>query len=475
MTQQKENIIPIQETEEQRIKKKNKQVLKNLESVSVKSAHGAIDFIAENCILGFNITVRGEEGSEGESVFIINDNANIRIEQNPAVLKLNNQDYIINGASTLPNIDERWGFTNLKKFIKKPTCPTDLFESMHNIIKIFLELQFQTQYSLVALWAISTYFTHLFHAFPFIFIFGPKGTGKSKQLELLSSVVFNGQKLTQVTEAALCDATDSMRCTVFLDQAEHLPRKLIGLLADSYKKAGAKRWIIERKKGNRVVSEFSGYGAKCFAATRLPDRDLADRGPIFKTIKSKKSLPDVIGDSNKFKVLRDGCYRFLLTCHENVEKIYQDLPADGTRMNELWRPLEAVAIALNIPKTEITQIKDTFDKAYDNTLTQASATDLGLFQVFKEYIFETEKETDAKDQEHFEKTPGEIISDLKGYVDKNSTPTPQWVGKRLVLYSLINQEDKRKVSRKKYMNYRFNKTQVKNIIGRYIDIEENQQ
>lgn len=469
MTQQNENLS-FPTLGEEHHQSPDTLLLKKLKAASIKIVHGVIDFVVGVCLLGFNIQIKGSDDYELEKLYLIVENGNFRLERS-TFPKLNDQDYVVNKSSNLPMLDENWGINNLMNFMENRCYPRNLFESVKKSLKRYIELPHPSQYGLLALWCIATYFTHLFPAFPFLFIFGPKGTGKSKILELMSYITINGRKIAQTSEAALCDATDGMRSTIFIDQAEYLARDLIGLLADSYKKVGAKRWVIDRKNGNRNVKEISGYGPKCFAATSLPDHDLSDRGPILTTIKSRKKLPDLIGNDDEFKTLRDGCYRFLLLEYENVKKIFESLTADGTRGSELWRPLEAVAIALNISQTELTNIKDIFEQTYAKSMAHPSVLDLALFEILNEYLQAAETKDKEEDRELFEKTPGEIIKDMKPLIDKNSIPKPQWVGKRLALYSLINKHHKKKISRKKLMHYSFKTAHVKNIIGRYLDIE----
>ena len=51
------------------------------------------------------------------------------------------------------------------------------------------------------------------------------------------------------------------------DSAKSL--SIVGILADSYKKSGAKRRIIGHKNGKRVIKEYSGYGPKEICPTEL--------------------------------------------------------------------------------------------------------------------------------------------------------------------------------------------------------------
>ncbi|HBT88146.1 hypothetical protein [Desulfobacter sp.] len=474
MVQQPEENVPAQPEPQNQKKQSIKDTLSGLKKDMVKKIDGVIDFVLTSCIISFSVKVE----KDMESIHVIADNGSHRIERGQESLTLNKQKYIINNESIPPDLEERCGLDKLEQIIEQPSNPAQLFESGCKILKKHIELEKENINGLLVLWAIATYFAVIFPVFPFIFLFGPKGTGKSNLLELLSYMVFNGQKLTTVTESALCDLTDSMRSTVFIDQAEHLARNLIGLLADSYKLAGGKRMITVRQNGRRFPKEFSGYGPKCFAATNAPDYDLADRGPTISTIaaKQKKKLKFLFGDSKETKDFRGMCYGFLLHCHAKVKKNYESesLSGDNSRKSELWKPLKAVAMALEIEKTEIENIEKIFNLNYGQFIEQPSGLDLVLFHTISDFVKEEEK----NQHESFDKTIKEIQTAMKPVLEESGgedgqVPSPQWIGKRLSRYSLIEKEDKKKKTRDRLMRYKFNMTHVTDIISRYIDIKSN--
>ena len=78
--------------------------------------------------------------------------------------------------------------------------------------------------------------------------------------------------------------------------------------------------------------------------------------------------------------------------------------------------------------------------------------------------------------ETVERTPKQILKQMQSLTGEKKPPrTHHWIGRRLVKYSLIEEEDKKKKTKANLMHYNFNKANVKGIIKRYIEIEENQQ
>ena len=165
--------------------------------------------------------------------------------------------------------------------MEHPTQPQELYNNACYGLKNYLDL-LEPAYGLMVAWTVGTYFAHMFTAYPFLQFHGPKESGKSKTLEAERCVCFNAWKGRDITPAALGDTADGQRGTLLLDQAEKLNNEketgnLIGLLADSYKKAGGQRRVVEVTKAGRSVLEFSTYGPKAFASTKNLDPDLADR------------------------------------------------------------------------------------------------------------------------------------------------------------------------------------------------------
>ncbi len=429
-----------------------------------KIIHGTIDFKPPHgMLLGFNVAVEGEDELKYQQIYIINDGSSYCLQVGGNKIIMNHLSYLPKGAGLSPEVEGRWNWSNLQDFLKNPCYASDTFQLIKTTLINYIEFQNDAQYGLVSGWAIATYFAHLFPAFPFLLFFGPKETGKSKVEEILVNTTFNAIKVKAITEAALGDTTDGLRGTVLFDQAEYLPRKIVGFLADSYKKAGAKRRIIERKKGKRMVREFSGYGPKAFATTRILDQDLRDRCCQVNMQRTTRSLPDFIGEEPVWSLIRNLCYRFLLCKWREVQVVYNTIPPTGTRKGELWRPLEAVLRVLEVSKMEIDGIKQAFDQGTKQTKDALSLAEEALFQV----LFDR-----AQKEPKFELTPNDILQAMKPLLGENNSKSEQWVGKRIKLFNLADRRKKR--TRKKTMHYRFKADRVLDVVVRYLgDLSDN--
>ena len=419
--------------------------------------HSAIDFKQTGMVVGFSILVEGDDGPEYQNFHIVCDEQGFRVEVTNQVLFLGKQKYLLNNAVSPPLVEDHWSLLKITDFFKSPICPTGIFHTIQSTVKKYSELQHQAQYELIAVWVISTYFAHLFPAFPFLLFIGPKETGKSKLLEIINLMAFNSVKVKTITEAALCDTTDGLRGTVLIDQAESLPQNLGGIIADSYKKAGAKRRIIGHKNGKRVIKEYSGYGPKAFATTKTLDHDLNDRCCEILTQRSLQPLPDIFGFEPEWDAIRDMCYRFLLLKWQDVQKAYMRIPFTGNRKGELWRPLEAILRVLKVSQGQFKKIQQAFEQGTEKTKDRLSNAEEALFDVLLE-------QTQRK--KRFEMTVNDILDKMRPILDKSEYPTPQGLGSKIALFDLA--DDKKKRTRKKMVHYLFSADRVKDLAGRYL-------
>jgi hypothetical protein len=362
----------------------------------------------------------------------------------------------LDNSVSLPLVEDHWNLEKIADFLMNPTYPIGLFDTITSTFKKYCELENEAQYGMIAAWVVATYFAHLFPAFPFLLFIGHKETGKSKVLEIINHLAFNSVKVKTITEAALCHIADGLRGTVLIDQAESLPANIVGILADSYKKEGAKRLIIGHKNGTRVVLEYSGYGPKAFATTKTLDPDLNDRCCEILTQRSLQCLPDIFGNEQEWAEIRDMCYRFLLLKWQDVQSTYMRIPFTANRKGELWRPLEAILHVLKVSQLELGKIKRAFEQGTEKTQDRLSTTEEALFDVLLEQTRRHQK---------FEMTTHDIVDKMKPFLDKSEYPTPQGLGNMIAIFNLA--DDKKKRTRQKLVHYLFSADRVKDLAGRY--------
>jgi hypothetical protein len=422
-----------------------------------KLIQGPIDFKPDGMSLGFNLLVEGKSGPTVQPLFIINDGKTYKKQWGGDKITLQQNNYFINDDSLLPGLNEKWSLQSIDSFISVPYHPPKIFDHIKMVLQGYIDLPLSAHYGLITAWSIATYFAPLFPAFPFLLLLGPKETGKSKLLEILSQFTFNAYKVKSISEAALADTTCGLRGAVLFDQAEYLSKHMAGFLADSYKRAGAKRRIVAWKNGTRYIRETSGYGPKCFASTRELDVDLTDRCCLINMQRTTRRLPDLFGEEPGWNKIRDALYRFLLCKWTAVQDAFCSIPATSTRRSELWRPLQAVLMALEVADDEIYEIKNVFENGTERTENKLSPTEEALFQVLIER---------ANDDDQFVMTTSELLNSMEELLHKIDQPNVKSLGKIISLFDLADSRKKR--TRAKIMHYYFSSARIFDKARRYL-------
>lgn len=426
-----------------------------------RSIHRTIDFTDNGMTLGFQIQEDGPDGSTSSTVMVISSGDSIDVKAVEESVMVGDTTYYIKPGSQAPDLADKWDPADLVDFAANPQPPTNVLDAVKACIRPFIGFSSPAYLGLVAAWILMTYLSPLFMAVPFLFIFGPKNVGKSNLLRLLKILVLNGVKASEITIAALSTLTDFLRSTIIYDQAENIPKNMTGSLADGYKKSGADRFIVERKKGERRVVKFSGYGPKAFGSTEPIPLDLFDRCIQVNMQKTTDPKLDFMGHEPIIRACRHICYRFSLTKWPEVQAHYAAIPSTGTRQNELWRPLEAVLRAAGASDSEISSIKTVFDAATAKTRASLTLAEEALFQVLYDVSFT------ASGSAEFMMTPDDIISVMQKIMKKSDVPSPQQLGRMINRYGLATSSKPR--TRHKTIHYTFNADHVRNLAGIYAE------
>jgi hypothetical protein len=458
MLQQQNNIDSISVDNEKLQEKQHK-----LPFTQVETIHPAIDYKGDDMVLGFNVLTETKKGIAKRPVYIIKESNRYAFPYNPTDMKLSGNRYLVESTSGLPLINERWDACLAQNFVDSPTYSKDFYRSIKESLYDYVDLPHRSHYDLVGLWITSTYFAHLFYAVPYLHLYGPKGSGKTKALEILNYLSFNSHKLSTITEAAIGDTISDQRGVVAIDQAERIKPDLVGLLADGYKRNGGRRRIVQGTGANREIRECSTYGHKALASYKPLHHDLSDRCIRIKMAKtSRDDISDMNGHEECWPKHRDQLYRFALMCWPDVKKYYHGLSSDGTRTGELWKSLNSVALTLELPKYEIKLIKSAFDTCVGNAVSSLDAKE----EAFLIALGKKANETKSK----FELKTSGIKELMKDELDDGNIPSAQWIGQKISLFGLVEEGDSKPKTRKKHVHYTFKPDHVKDIVGRYFDL-----
>jgi hypothetical protein len=424
--------------------------------------HPSYDIHNDFLVLGFRETVVKNNQPEDRNFFVISTQEGY-ILHDEKILQYADKNIIFDERDRfLLRAEDRWRKQNILAFIKNPVSPIGLYEEIKQILRQYIEFQKEAVYGLVTAWTIATYFFLIFHAFPFLFIYGKKQSGKSRLLDFLERLCFNAMKVKGVSVASMTDSIDGVRGTFLNDQAESLSdsrnAEILGILADSYTVGGGKRRIVDISNKRRRVVEFGTYAPKAFASVKEIDTDLKDRCIQIIMLRAIKDYPYPEAYLPIWHDIRDKVYRLLLTKWREAREIYTTTGAGVShRVRELWRPIETILTLEQVSGSEVNEIKAFFLESMIETQAELSDSEHEVFEI----LLETTKET------------GETILTVEDIAKKiKIKPREDMTEKGLQVWTgkLLNQlrlYTKKLPKNDKKRPYYFTYDQVKNIYIRY--------
>jgi len=360
-----------------------------------KLLHPSLDIRDGLLCLGFRYRAQYQEERE---IFLIVNNGNVQMVTDESFEVDGQRFYFEKRNRKLIRLEEKWGVDMMKQFVDdyskgKSIIPStkEVFQEIVKHTQRYIELECEIDYYLLTAWALGTYFSPTFNAYPFLHIKAPKRSGKSQCLNLMCQLCFNAIK-AHPSLAALGDTVDSLRGTYLIDQADSLNRKggeeLLNILADSYKKSGGKRRVVDfdKRKGRRVL-EFETYSPKVFASIKELPEDLRDRCLVIPLIRSQKNFPDPDDYNTDWSELRAKIYKLLIANYSvisstySVKKIgYRNKHEIFGRELELWLPFEVILECFGI-QDRIDEAKKRFKIQYGFSEYEPSEFEEAVIQV----------------------------------------------------------------------------------------------
>jgi hypothetical protein len=367
--------------------------------------HPSLDVKNGIFILGFRFISKDRMPKD---IFVVSTEKGINFYQDDNFEFKGKRYFIETKGRLLARIEEKWNLEDLINFIEnynsgKVGTPSikEVFKRIKELLKKYVELEVEEDYSLVSTWIIGSYLFPIFSAYPFLHIKAPKGSGKTQFLNFLKQVCFNGVK-AKPTMPALSDTVDSLRGTYLIDQADLLKRRgneeLVDILTDSYKKEGGKRRIRHpQKRGGWKTVEEETYSPKAFASVGELPEDLADRCITIPLIKSGENFPEPSEENENWKKIRGELYKTALTNFSLIKSVYEHLQVDYRRNSvivgrklELWLPIEIILKSC-VEEMELGQIKKRFEELYEYTEYEPTELEKAVINTVYKIIKEGEK------------------------------------------------------------------------------------
>jgi hypothetical protein len=257
-----------------------------------------------------------------------------------------------------PPLSGRWDAGDVASFCEQGSAPSfaDCLVSVREELTRRIEFTRPETASLVACWIVGTYFHPMFTTFPRLNITGPKGAGKSKTLQVIAAIAFNGAHVVSPTPSTLFRLIEPLRPTFCLDEMEQLDRadaRAIKPILNAGYKAGATVPRTEGDKKREVVS-YQVYGPVAIAGIRGLDDVLADRSitVLMQRGADRSRVNSEVDPADPaWGRVRALCYRLVLTRGLAITRAVDAVRArqgefttlEG-RPLELYRPLIALGV-----------------------------------------------------------------------------------------------------------------------------------
>jgi hypothetical protein len=227
--------------------------------------------------------------------------------------------------------------------------PAEVYREVRAILDRYIEADGDTL-SVLALYVVATYFYRMFDAFPYLYVFGPRQSGKTKLLTLMSRLCFHAVSTVNISTSALFRVIDGLGSTLVVDESDYLgdaegKSEMQKLLWSGYKRALSNVMRTEGEE-RKYVKHFNIFGPKVFASINYPNDVMLDRCIIINLIRGSSEKVN-LEPRETFQDLRDKLY---LTLFYYFDEIYNlrgkddfENPLLVARERELWRPLLVVA------------------------------------------------------------------------------------------------------------------------------------
>ena len=268
------------------------------------------------------------------------------------------------GIERMPAIGDmsRWDQAQLLDYLQgtESLSIEDIYQYIMGEIKKYLDFVDPRFFQCVSLWIIASYFYRIFPAFPYLHITGHWGSGKTKALQVISQLAFNGEMLTSSSSpASIVRLVHLNGATCCIDEAEELwnARSDYTSILQEILRSGYKRGITvtkcERVGADDDVSfkvvNYDPYSPKALAGIEGLAEALYSRCiqiVMMRTRKPEIANREVDVESSDWSDLRSMIYPAALSAFPAVHKELQTVKMGNLlgRDAELWRPIITMAV-----------------------------------------------------------------------------------------------------------------------------------
>jgi hypothetical protein len=264
-------------------------------------------------------------------------------------------------ASEFPDPSGKGIYVPMKQPIwSLPEVPLDhesesaLLKEIIEFIRHHAEVRDEFVYIIMACWVLLTWRFEEFRVVAYLNFLGPKGTGKTRFLEILESLCYRGRLVTSPSPASVFWVVDRYRLTLLADNYEYWPketrRELDGLFNAGYRRGALVLRRPREAESNVDLDVYKVYSPKALSGTRVPGPALESRCITIRTTQARRPMPMRVDETwarrLRSKLLQ---YRF-----RHLEK---PAPEDDDVLNKYGRVGELFQGLLTVAPDNETQMK----------------------------------------------------------------------------------------------------------------------
>ena len=270
------------------------------------------------------------------------------------------QQYVTSIFSSFKKLNNKWKTKDIQEYIQSDdkVVPKEIFEGLYYMERTYFENEFDYDYYFQPCWITHTYFYTLFDLTPYNDLSGMKNVGKSKRLNYIGMLSYNGIVSGDSSISSIFRTIQGTGATLLLDETENLKggkedrTDLETLLRNGFSKESMVTRSKETKNKEFTPEFFSVYSPKAFGHINGFDNVLDDRCIKTKLVRTNNkkiadSEPDVKEDHTIYKT-RESLYRLFL---DYGEEIYDLIPnakllikEQSGREMKLWLPIITMAL-----------------------------------------------------------------------------------------------------------------------------------
>ena len=260
----------------------------------------------------------------------------------------------------------------LREFIEKEINGKELFYEIKGRILYHLDIE-EWVATMMALWIIGTHIYFLFDSYPYIYVLGERGSGKTRMLKIITLLSRMGELWVAGRPSPLFRVAHAIKPTIAIDESEKMNEEDMGELI-SLLNAGYERGVSVPRTNtdSKSVEFFEVYSPKAFATTKpispvLESRCL--RIPIKRTTKMDleerdpfngvyRSILEEIGREISFWVIENGSEIASMDKDSVFKKYKEKFVGTPPRLLQLFMPLLCIYDYLRLDDPYPLHVKD---------------------------------------------------------------------------------------------------------------------